>query len=242
MGIARAFLLNLQGGRVQGGSSITVQLIKNILIPEEERYEVKYSRKIKEAILAMEISRQYSKDQILEWYLNTNHYGNLAYGIQAAAQVYFQKSVSELSLAECALLAPIPQYPMLNPIDNPEEAKNRQGLALEALARDGYVTTRGWLVGTQVRVVDLCRTMRTIGVARFVYTDVRRDGTLTEPNFEALEEVARGTDAPVVAAGGIATIEHVRRVRDAGAAGAILGKAIYTGSIDLREAISLYGG
>ncbi len=109
-------------------------------------------------------------------------------------------------------------------------------------ARDGYVTTRGWLVGTQVRVVDLCRAMRSIGVDRFVYTDVRRDGTLTEPNFEALEEVARGTDAPVVAAGGIATIDHVRRVRDAGAAGAILGKAIYTGSIDLREAISLYGG
>jgi len=84
--------------------------------------------------------------------------------------------------------------------------------------------------------------MRELGVARFVYTDVRRDGTLTEPNFEALEDVAHSTDAAVVAAGGIATIDHVRRVRDAGAAGAILGKAIYTGSIDLREAISLYGG
>jgi len=109
-------------------------------------------------------------------------------------------------------------------------------------ARDGYVTTRGWLVGTQMRVIELCDRMRALGVARFVYTDVRRDGTLTEPNFEALEEVARSTDAPVIAAGGIATIDHVRRLRDAGAAGAILGKAIYTGSIDLREAISLYGG
>ena len=132
-------------------------------------------------------------------------------------------------------------------IEDPEMVSSLVRLYGDAIvvsldARDGYVTTRGWLVGTQVRVVDLCRTMRTIGVARFVYTDVRRDGTLTEPNFEALEEVARGTDAPVVAAGGIATIEHVRRVRDAGAAGAILGKAIYTGSIDLREAISLYGG
>jgi len=109
-------------------------------------------------------------------------------------------------------------------------------------ARDGLVTTRGWLKETRVPVIELCGRMRELGVARFVYTDVRRDGTLTEPNFEALEDVAHSTDAPVVAAGGIATIDHVRRVRDAGAAGAILGKAIYTGSIDLREAISLYGG
>jgi membrane carboxypeptidase/penicillin-binding protein len=90
--------------------------------------------------MAVEITRRYEKPQILEWYLNTNHYGNLAYGIQAAAQVYFQKPVGELSLAECAMLAPIPQYPLLNPIDRPEEAKQRQKVALDAMARDGYVT------------------------------------------------------------------------------------------------------
>ncbi|MFN2245137.1 MAG: transglycosylase domain-containing protein, partial [Anaerolineae bacterium] len=90
-GIVRAFWLNLQGKGVQGGSSITVQLVKNILIPEEERYKVSYARKIKEAILALEISRQYSKDQILEWYLNTNYYGNWAIGVEAASQVYFGK-------------------------------------------------------------------------------------------------------------------------------------------------------
>ena len=88
-GIARAFLLNIQGKGVQGGSSITVQLVKNILIPEEERYQISYARKIKEAILALEISRLYSKDQILEWYLNTNYYGNWAIGVEAAAQVYY---------------------------------------------------------------------------------------------------------------------------------------------------------
>ena len=139
-GIARAFLLNLQGKGVQGGSSITVQLVKNILIPEEERYQVSYARKIKEAILALEISRQYSKDQILEWYLNTNYYGNWAIGVEAASQVYFGKHAQELSLAECAMLAPIVQYPAMNPIDNPDYAKERQKIALDRLAQEGYIT------------------------------------------------------------------------------------------------------
>jgi penicillin-binding protein 1C len=140
LGIARAFLQNLQGNRVQGGSSITVQLVKNILIPEEERYQLSYARKIKEAIMAMEISRLYSKGQILEWYLNTNYYGNWAIGVEAAAQVYFGKHAQELTLAECAMLAPIVQYPAMNPIDNPDEAKKRQGIALDRLVAEGYIT------------------------------------------------------------------------------------------------------
>jgi penicillin-binding protein 1C len=139
-GITRAFLLNLQGQGVQGGSSITVQLVKNILIPEEERYQISYARKIKEAILALEISRLYSKDQILEWYLNTNYYGNWAIGVEAAAQVYFGKHAQELTLAESAMLAPIVQYPAMNPIDNPEPAKSRQKIALDRLAEEGYIT------------------------------------------------------------------------------------------------------
>ncbi len=139
-GIARAFLLNLQGKGVQGGSSITVQLVKNILIPEEERYEISYARKIKEAILALEISRLYSKDQILEWYLNTNYYGNWAIGVEAAAQVYFGKHAPELTLAESAMLAPIVQYPAMNPIDNPDQAKRRQEIALERLVEEGFIS------------------------------------------------------------------------------------------------------
>lgn len=139
-GIARAFIQNLQGGPIQGGSSITVQLIKNILIPEEERYQKSYTRKIKEAILALEVSRLYSKDQILEWYLNSNYYGNWAIGVEAAAQVYFGKHAQELTLAECAMLAPIVQYPAMNPIDNPEEAKKRQKIALDRMVQEGYIT------------------------------------------------------------------------------------------------------
>jgi len=139
-GIVRAFVQNLQGGQIQGGSSITVQLIKNILIPEEERYIKSYGRKIKEAMLALEISRLYSKDQILEWYLNTNYYGNWAIGVDAAAQVYFGKHAQELTLAESAMLAPIVQYPAMNPIDNPDQAKRRQKIALERLVAEGYIS------------------------------------------------------------------------------------------------------
>lgn len=109
-------------------------------------------------------------------------------------------------------------------------------------ARDGRIATRGWLVDTQVDVSELCTAMRAAGVARFIYTDVRRDGTLTEPNFDAIQRLVENVDAPVVAAGGITTLAHVERLQAAGTAGAILGRSIYTGSIDLREAIDLYGG
>ncbi len=143
-GIARAFVSNVQGGTVQGASSITQQLVKNNLIDPEERTVREglagYQRKAKEILLAAEIGRRYSKDQVLEWYLNTNFYGNLAYGIQAAAKIYFNKNVDQLDLAECSMLAPIPQFPAQNPIDNPTDAKSRQALALDAMLRDGYIT------------------------------------------------------------------------------------------------------
>jgi penicillin-binding protein 1C len=139
-GIVRAFVQNLQGNQIQGASSITMQLIKNILIPEEERYVKSYSRKVREAMLAVEISRLYSKDQILEWYLNSNYYGNWAIGVEAASQVYFGKHARDLSLAESAMLAAIPQYPAMNPIDNPDEAKRRQKISLDRLVAEGYVT------------------------------------------------------------------------------------------------------
>ncbi len=139
-GLFRAFVSNLQGGGVQGGSSITQQLIKNVIIPVEERTQQSYARKIKEVILAMEVTRQYPKEKILEWYLNYNFYGNLAYGIEAASQVYFGKSSSELNVAEAAMLAPIPNSPAFNPIHNPEDAKIRQGITLQAMADAGYLS------------------------------------------------------------------------------------------------------
>ncbi len=146
-GIARAFWADIRGQEIQGGSSITQQLIKNIVIEKEQRYVgpegpgwEDYDRKITEVLLSHRITQEYSKERILEWYLNTNFYGNLAYGIEAAAQVYFDKSASDLTLAESATLVAIPQYPRMNPFDNPEMARSRQGLVLDSMMRDGYIT------------------------------------------------------------------------------------------------------
>ncbi|MFZ5917499.1 MAG: penicillin-binding protein [Chloroflexota bacterium] len=139
-GIFKAFLDNLTGGDIRGGSSITQQLVKNVLIAPEERFQKSYTRKIKEVILAVEITRRFEKDQILQWYLNTNFYGNLATGVEAAAQVYFGKHIWELDLAECSMLALIPQSPAYNPIDNWEEAKERQAITLNRMVEESYIT------------------------------------------------------------------------------------------------------
>ena len=139
-GILRALWSNIRGYGIQGGSTITQQLIKNTLISPELRSAPRLERTIAEIILAAEISRRYTKDEILEWYLNTNFYGNLAYGIEAAARVYFGKHASELTLAEAAMLAAIPQSPTLNPLDNPDEARVRQAAVLRAMVEQGYIT------------------------------------------------------------------------------------------------------
>lgn len=146
-GIGRAFYEYIWlGGAIQGGSSITQQLVKNNLIEPERRVvgvEVgwdDYMRKVEEVLLAQRLSQRYTKEQILEWYLNSNFYGNLAYGVEAAARVYFDKPAGQLTLAEAAMLAAIPQSPALNPLDNPEAAKARQELALDAMFRQGMIT------------------------------------------------------------------------------------------------------
>jgi penicillin-binding protein 1C len=140
--IARAVLQNFLGQSiVSGGSTITQQLVKNSLLSEQERYEQSYIRKAKEVILAYELTQRYSKDQILERYLNENNYGNLAYGVEAAAQTYFGKSVKDLDLAEAALIAGLPQAPYsYDPITHPEAAKSRQEDVLGLMVRHGYLT------------------------------------------------------------------------------------------------------
>lgn len=140
-GIARAAWVNLTSDRIEGGSTITQQLVRNQLLSVEERSQQTVDRKLKEIILAAEVSRLYSKDDILEMYINTNFYGNLAYGIEAAAQVYFAKSARDLTLAEAALLAAVPQSPALNPLDNPELAVQRQRVVLREMVKQGYIST-----------------------------------------------------------------------------------------------------
>jgi penicillin-binding protein 1C len=146
-GILRAAYITLRGEQIQGASTITQQLVKNVLIPPTERFVrdptdlATYSRKAKELILSVEIARRYEKKQILEWYLNANNYGNLAYGLQAAAETYFGKRVQDLDLTECATLAAVPQYPLLNPIDNPQKALERRNIVLDQMLLQGYITT-----------------------------------------------------------------------------------------------------
>ncbi|MBU1751833.1 MAG: PBP1A family penicillin-binding protein [Chloroflexi bacterium] len=137
-GIARAFWQNLQGGEiVSGASTITQQVVKNALLSPEVTFE----RKFQEAVLALEVTRRYSKDDILAMYLNEIYYGNLAYGCEAAAETYFGKDVSQLSLAEASLLAGLPQAPAYyDPYTNLEAVKLRQRDVLRLMVRDGYIS------------------------------------------------------------------------------------------------------
>ena len=140
-GILRAALENVRGKKIsQGGSTITQQFIKNsILTPERT-----FSRKMKEAILAIELEIRYSKDQILEFYFNEIPYGANAYGVEAASQTYFEKPASDLTLAESALLAAIPKAPTYySPFgEHPEELKTRQEYILNRMAFLGYISEK----------------------------------------------------------------------------------------------------
>ncbi|GIW10212.1 MAG: penicillin-binding protein 1A [Dehalococcoidia bacterium] len=142
-GALRALLTNLRAGEiVEGGSGITQQLVKNVIIPPEERFTHSFTRKLREAVLAFEITRRYSKDQILEWYLNEVYYGNLSYGVEAAAQTYFGKHAADLTLAESAFLAGLVQAPArYSPSSDLAAAKARQSEVLELMVRRGFITT-----------------------------------------------------------------------------------------------------
>jgi phosphoribosylformimino-5-aminoimidazole carboxamide ribotide isomerase len=105
-------------------------------------------------------------------------------------------------------------------------------------ARDSYVTTHGWLKISTMTVLELSLMMAAIGAKRIIYTDVKRDGTLTEPNYETTAELVKSLKIPVVASGGISATEHIRKLAALGVEGAIIGKALYTGDIDLAEALA----
>jgi membrane peptidoglycan carboxypeptidase len=123
-----------------GGSSITQQLVKNVYIPESERADRSVERKIKETIYAIELTRRYEKERILEWYVNQISYGGLYNGVEAAAQGYFGKSARDLTLAESALLAGIPQSPAAyDPVNNIESAIERRNDILDLLERQGRI-------------------------------------------------------------------------------------------------------
>ena len=109
-------------------------------------------------------------------------------------------------------------------------------------ARDGRVVIEGWLERASVAARELMGEMVALGVGRFIYTDVNRDGTLTGPNFQAIAALMEEIGVPVIAAGGIASMEDLERLAALGVEGAIVGVALYTGAIDLRQAIERVGG
>ncbi|MEE8413280.1 MAG: 1-(5-phosphoribosyl)-5-[(5-phosphoribosylamino)methylideneamino]imidazole-4-carboxamide isomerase, partial [Dehalococcoidales bacterium] len=103
--------------------------------------------------------------------------------------------------------------------------------------RDGMITVRGWQQDTELRGVEFAKSMAAMGVKRFLCTDVVRTGTLTEPNFTAIAELINEIKLPVIAAGGISSLTHLKMLKQLGAEGAIIGKALYTGDINLKEAL-----
>jgi len=137
-GILRAAWSDLRAGHVvQGGSTITQQLVRNLYISKERTFQ----RKLKEACLAIKLSRRWSKDRILAEYMNQVYYGNHAYGIEAAAQTYFSERARQLGLGQSALLAGLPQAPSAyDPFHRPAAALARRDLVLRAMLQYGYIT------------------------------------------------------------------------------------------------------
>ncbi|MCB8942506.1 MAG: PBP1A family penicillin-binding protein [Ardenticatenaceae bacterium] len=175
IGIARAVV---QAARerefVSGASTITQQLVRALLLDEEERTQRTFTRKVREIILAAEISRTYTKDEILELYLNEIYYGNLAYGIEAASRTYFGKSASELTLSEASLLAGLPQAPAAwDPYSAPEKAIGRQSEVLSQMVAEGYITVaeaQNAIDDMNFRVYDLTPPRTTISHPHFSFT------------------------------------------------------------------------
>lgn len=143
--IVGALWQNFDDGQItSGASTITMQLARNLFLGMEQRYDQSLDRKILEVGLAQELTRLYSKDELLEMYLNMLNYGHLTYGPEAAAQVYFGKRAIDLTLSEATLLAGIPQQPAnLDLFVNMEGAKERQRVVLDLMVRHGYLTPQG---------------------------------------------------------------------------------------------------
>ncbi len=140
--VVRAILQNLQSREVVSGSStLTMQLARNLLLEPNERYDQSLRRKLREVWVALRLEHDYTKEELLTLYLNQTYYGNFAFGIEAASQIFFAKPASQLSTAECALLAGLIQYPTgYNPLQYPDTAKARQLTVLRLMREAGYLT------------------------------------------------------------------------------------------------------
>lgn len=175
IGIGRAILEAAREQELMGGAStITQQLVRAVLLEEDERTEVTFRRKVREIVLAAELTRTYEKDVILELYLNEIYYGNRAYGIEAAAQTYFRKPAADLTLTEASLLAGLPQAPALwDPYTAPDKAIGRQWEVLSLMVANGYITlaeAQGALDEMNLRIYTMTPPVITIRHPHFIFT------------------------------------------------------------------------
>jgi penicillin-binding protein 1A len=152
-GILRAAVKDLRAGKVvQGGSTITQQLVRNLYISPQRTF----TRKLKEACLAIKLARSRSKDWILDQYMNVVYYGNHSYGIEAAAQTYFSRSAASLTLNQAALLAGLPQAPSIyDPIHRPLDALDRRDEVLRAMRNNGAITAKQYVAALRDRGLHL---------------------------------------------------------------------------------------
>lgn len=137
--VTRALVTNYMAGQtLEGGSTIAQQTVKNIFLSHDRTL----SRKIEELALAVQLEKKYTKDEILELYLNTIYFGHGAYGIKDAARIYFGKDVKDLNVSQCAMLAGLPQAPSVyDPINHPEEGIRRMAVVLTLMAQQEYISS-----------------------------------------------------------------------------------------------------
>jgi len=172
MAIFRAFLVNLKSGRVkQGGSTITQQIVKQLLLTNEKSYE----RKLKEAILAYRLENYLTKEEILTIYLNEIFLGSHSYGVEAASRTYFGKHALDLTLAECAMLAGLPQAPSrYSPYANFDLAKDRQRYVLGQMRSQGWISTAQYREALEQEIVLERMPDPSWGTGAYYLEEVRR--------------------------------------------------------------------
>lgn len=161
-GILRSVVNNASGGGKQGASTITQQLARNVILEDNTRSGLAgYTRKLKEIILSIELERTYSKDEILNFYLNSIGYGGTAYGVESAAKRYFDVSAKDLTIEQAAYIASIPQYPSLYDSNSPSfDAKttlNRQQTVIDYMRDQGYINRQQ---ATEAKKVDILATIK----------------------------------------------------------------------------------
>lgn len=191
-GILRAFSLGIGNGGnfTQGASTLTQQLLKNQVFHggEENSLFQKLNRKIQEQYLALQVERKYTKEQILEYYLNTINLGQNTLGVQAAAKRYFNKDVSELTLSECAVLAGITQNPSAyNPISHPSKNRSKRTTVLTYMKNQGYISSSQYTEAMKDNVYDRIQKVNQKAAQSSTITSYFTDA-LTEQVIQDLKE------------------------------------------------------